>query len=123
MLQIELSVVIWLIVWAYIGSTLGFFTIRFNPTWTRKQRFLEYLKSVSVGIFFSLPLFFILQECKGLSHNLSITLAGSSAFAMTDLIIKLWPKAIDGLGNAINKLLDRLIGNIGNSNDNDKQDM
>ena len=122
MLQIELSVVLWLVVWAYIGSTLGFFTIRFNPTLTSKQRMYEYLKSVGVGVFFSLPLYFILQECNGLSHNLSITLAGSSSFAITDFIIKLWPRAIDGVGNAISKLLDRLIGNIGDGGRNDHHD-
>ena len=120
MFQVEYGVVIWLIVWAYIGSTLGFVTIRYNPAWTRRQKLMEYLKSISVGIFFSIPLYFILQEVKGLSQHLSMTLAGSSAFAITDLIIKLWPKITDGLGNAINKLLDRLINNIGKSNNNEQ---
>ena len=115
MLLIDANVVIWLAVWAFIGSTLGFFTIRLNPIWTIKQKFSEYLKSVCIGIFFSLPLYFVLQEINELSHNLSITLAGSSSFAITDLIIKLWPKAIEGIGKAINKF----INNIGNKNNHE----
>ena len=119
MFQIELNVVIWLIVWSLIGSTLGFFTIRYKPIWENKRKTLEYLKSVCVGLFFALPIFVALQEHGKLSRDLSLMLAGSSSFAITDLIIKIWPKITDGLGNAINKLLDRLINNIGKSDNNE----
>lgn len=121
MLQVDCNVVLWLIVWAFIGSTLGFFTVRYKMVWSRKRKQLEYLRSVCVGIFFALPIYFILSEHKGLSQNLSITLAGSSAFAITDFIIKLWPKLMDGICEAIPKFLNRLINNLRSNQDDDEQ--
>lgn len=115
MFQIELNVVIWLIVWSLIGSTLGFFTIRYKPIWKNKRKILEYLKSICVGLFFALPIFVAIQEHGKLSRDLSLMLAGSSSFAITDLIIKIWPKITDGLGNSIIKFIDRVLGNSSNN--------
>ena len=115
MFQIELNVVIWLVVWSWIGSTLGYFTIRHKPIWNRRRKIIEYGKSVGVGLFFALPIFVSLQEHGDLSQDLSLTLAGSSSFAITDVIIKVWPKLTDGLENSITKFIDRVLGNSSNN--------
>lgn len=107
---------VWLIVWSFIGSTLGFFSIRNNTTWTRVQRLMEYIKSVSIGIFFALPTFSILREYQIFSvenvAGLNIMAAGSTSFMVTDLIIKLWPKLIYGVSKSFSKLMDHLISKI-----------
>lgn len=120
MMQVNPNVIIWLIVWSIIGSTLGFFTIRFKPIWTTKKKVLEYLLSVNVGIFFALPIYIILLERYKFSEDLCIMLAGSSSFAITDVIIKIWPKLINGLGYAINKYIDKILGNS-NSNTHEQE--
>lgn len=110
-MQIDFNIISWLVVWSIIGSTLGFFTIRFKPVWTKSQKILEYLLSVGVGLFFALPLFVVLQETCKFSPDMCIMLAGSSSFAITDLIIKVWPKIIEGIGYAINKHIDKTMNN------------
>lgn len=117
-MQVDLNVILWLVIWSIIGSTLGFFTIRFKPVWTKSQKRLEYILSVSVGVFFALPLFVVLQETCKFSPDMCIMLAGSSSFAVTDLIIKIWPKVIDGLGYAINKYIDKVL-NSSRNHDNE----
>ena len=118
------NTLIWLIAWAFIGSTLGYFTIRYKLTWTKEKKLIEYFKSVCVGIFFSLPVYFVLYEIKELSQNLSLTLAGSSSFAVTDLIIKIWPKVISSIEDVLYNLAKKLVKGNGNSDryPKDKED-
>jgi hypothetical protein len=104
MLNLEQGVLLWLLVWSFIGSSLGFFTVRNSPLWSYKQKILEYFKSVFVGIFFAFPLFGILEEKNVFNTDLNIMLSGCFAFGITDLIIKSWSRIID----VINKSLDRM---------------
>lgn len=110
MFHIRSDVVMWLIVWAFIGSSLGFFTIRNTPIWTKTERLKEYIKSVCVGIFFALPTCTYLCERHVFTTDLSIMIAGGVSFAITDVIIKAWPKLIEGIGNIIPSILNRVFG-------------
>lgn len=110
MVDIELGTVSWLVSWAFIGSTLGFFTIRNKPDWTIKERVKEYIKSVGVGVFFAFPVFVVLCEKDIFSVSTSIVLSGSVAFAVTDFIIVLWPRLLDSIGTICNKLIERFVG-------------
>ena len=110
MLNMESGVVTWLIGWSCVGSTLGFFTIRNKPQWTKQERFKEYIKSVSVGIFFAFPTCTILTEKEVFGTALNVMLAGSVAFAVTDVIINLWPRLMDGISVLAVKVIERFIG-------------
>lgn len=110
MLDMELGVVSWLISWSFVGSTLGFFTIRNKPQWTRCERFKEYIKSVCVGIFFAFPTCTILIEEKIFGTTMSVMIAGSVAFAVTDAIIHLWPRLMDGISVLAVKMAEKFIG-------------
>ena len=77
-------------IWALIGSVIGFYVIRYKPQWSTETCVKQLIISVSVGIFFAIPSYVIFVEKYALSERLSILLAGSTAFCITDLIITLW---------------------------------
>lgn len=114
MLDLQRDVVLWLIGWSFVGSILGFFTIRHNSEWTAIEMSKELFKSITVGIFFALPTYMLLEESKSFSVSTNIVLAGSVAFVITDGIIHLWPKFIHGIGELflkiVEKVIDRTIG-------------
>ena len=117
MMNLEAELVVWLVSWSFVGSTLGFFTLRNKPQWTILQKLSEYLKSIGVGMFFAFPTFMFLYEEKIFSPPLNMMIAGSLAFAITDVIINLWPKLIDGIGALVIKLAEKWLG-IGNKDGN-----
>lgn len=112
MLDIPLSVVLWLMGWSIIGSTLGFFTIRNKPHWTEIERLMELIKSIVVGIFFAFPVYTILCEKEVFSSSANIMVAGSVAFIVTDGIINIWPKLIEGVGFLIRSIVEKFVGKL-----------
>jgi len=112
MVDIYSEAMIWLIGWAFIGATLGFFTIRFNPDWSKGRQIYEYLLSVSVGLFFAVPVFTVLRTYDILDIDLALMASGGFAFFTTDIIINHWGRIVDGVGSLINKVAEKLIGKL-----------
>lgn len=104
--------VLWVLVWAIIGSILGFFSIRNKPEWLLKDRLIQLALSVSMGMFFALPMYIFLIEEHKLSNRLSILLAGSIAFCISDIIISLWQKLKELLLLALEKLITVIIDRL-----------
>ena len=61
------------------------------------------------------------------NQDIDIMIAGALAFAVTDIIIKVWPKFLEAVGFGLNRAADRLgggnrqgygggYGNLGNTN-------
>lgn len=112
MMHMQLDIVAWIIGWSFVGATLGFFTIRDKPHWTRLERFKEYMKSILVGIFFAFPIYAILSEKEVFTTYVNIMIAGSVAFAATDGIINIWPKFIESIGFLLRSISDKLVGRM-----------
>lgn len=115
MIDVPQDVLIWLVGWSFVGSSLGYLTLRHKPQWTGKVFFIEYFKSVGVGIFSAFPTFFILHSRYICSMPISLMLAGSLAFIATDAIIHVWPKLMESIGVIIVALMEKLLG-IGRNN-------
>lgn len=112
-MNIEIGIAVWLITWAVIGSSLGYFTIRYNSIWPLYKKIGEYCLSVGVGTFFAFPTYVCLSEfSESTSQDLNIMIAGSVAFTITDLIIESWHRILYSVGNAADKLLDIIINKI-----------
>ena len=95
-------------VWAFIGSVLGFFAFSNTPNKSPSYRFSRCLLSISIGLFIAFPLCEYLQELGKFSKNLNIMLGGLGAFGLPDFILKYWPKIIN---TAVTKVVDRVIDN------------
>ena len=101
-------------IWALIGSVIGFYVIRYKPQWSTETCIKQLIISVSVGIFFAIPSYVIFVEKYALSERLSILLAGSTAFCITDLIITLWFKLKDTVANGIIALVNSILNKLSN---------
>lgn len=95
-------------VWAFIGSVLGFFAFSNTPNKSPSYRFSRCLLSISIGLFIAFPLCEYLQELGKFSKNLNIMLGGLGAFGLPDFILKYWPKITNA---AVTKVVDRVIDN------------
>lgn len=95
-------------VWAFIGSVLGFFAFSNTPNKSLSYRFGRCLLSISIGLFIAFPLCEYLQELGKFSKNLNIMLGGLGAFGLPDFILKYWPKITNA---AVTKVVDRAIDN------------
>ena len=95
-------------IWAFIGSVLGFFAFSNTPNKSPLYRFSRCCLSVCIGLFIAFPLYEYLQELGKFSKHLNIMLGGLGAFGLPDFILKYWPKVINA---AITKVLDRVIDN------------
>lgn len=101
--------IIYITVWATIGSVLGFFTLRNNNKWEFKRKILELIKSIAVGCFFANVSFVYFIEQAGLSERLSLLFSGALAFGITDIIITQWTKF-----KASTSVIERVLNFISN---------
>lgn len=103
---LDLNDVLFIGIWAFTGSILGFFAFSNDPDKTPQQRFKRCCLSVCVGLFIAFPLCEYLQELGKFSKNLNIMLGGLGAFGLPDFILKYWPKITNA---AVTKVVDRVI--------------
>lgn len=101
-------------IWALIGSVIGFYVIRYKPQWNTATYVRQLIISISVGIFFAIPAYVIFHEQLVYSERLSILLAGSIAFCITDLIIAVWFKLKDTVANGIIVLINSILNKLSN---------
>ena len=90
---------IYLGVWAFIGSTLGFFAFSYTPERSPFINLMRGILSVAVGMFIAFPLWAYLEETHGMSRTLSMMLSGLGAFGLPDFIMKWWPRFVQALGD------------------------
>ena len=93
-------------VWALIGSILGFFAFNNTPFKTPFERFKRCCLSIGIGLFIAFPLCEYLQELGKFSKHLNIMLGGLGAFGLPDFIIKHWPRLT---GTVVDKVIDKTI--------------
>ena len=105
---LHLADAIFIGVWAFIGSVLGFFAFSNTPNKSPSYRFSRCLLSISIGLFIAFPLCEYLQELGKFSKNLNIMLGGLGAFGLPDFILKYWPKITNA---AVTKVVDSVIDN------------
>lgn len=103
---LHLSDALFIGIWAFIGSVLGFFAFSNTPNKSPLYRFSRCCLSVGIGLFIAFPLCEYLQELGKFSKHLNIMLGGLGAFGLPDFILKYWPKVTNA---AITKVLDRVI--------------
>ena len=96
--------VLYLGVWALIGSILGFFAFSYTPERTPLANFMRGILSVGVGMFIAFPLWAYLEETRGMSRTLSMMLSGLGAFGLPDFIMKWWPRFVQTIGD---KFIDK----------------
>lgn len=101
MLTLSNLELIYLGVWAFIGSVLGFFAFSYTPERTPLSNFFRGLLSVGVGMFIAFPLWAYLEETRGMSRTLSMMLSGLGAFGLPDFIMKWWPRFVQALGSKV----------------------
>lgn len=105
---LELAEILYLGVWALIGSILGFFAFGYDHNKTPISNLYRCLLSVGIGIFIAFPLCTYLEEAKYFSKNLNIMLGGLGAFGLPEFIVKWWPKIIQ---TAATKVVDNSLTN------------
>lgn len=104
MLTLSNVELIYLGVWAFIGSVLGFFAFSYTPERTPFGNFMRGVLSVGIGMFIAFPLWAYLEETHGMSRTLSMMLSGLGAFGLPDFIVKWWPRFVQTIGE---KILDK----------------
>ena len=104
MLTLSNVELVYLGVWAFIGSVLGFFAFSYTPERTPFGNFMRGVLSVGIGMFIAFPLWAYLEETHGMSRTLSMMLSGLGAFGLPDFIVKWWPRFVQTIGE---KLLDK----------------
>ena len=103
----NLSELIYLGVWALIGSILGFLSFAYDPHKPFRDNFCRGILSVGVGLFLAFPLFTYLDETKHFSKHLNILIGGLGAFGLPDFVMKWWPKLIQAVAT---RVVDKAIG-------------
>ena len=91
-------------VWAFIGSVLGFFAFSNTPNKSPSYRLGRCCLSVGIGLFIAFPLCEYLQELGKFSKHLNIMLGGIGAFGLPDIILTYWPRIAE---NIITKVFDK----------------
>lgn len=86
-------------VWAFAGSILGFCAFALPKCKTAISRIKRCCLSIGIGIFIAFPISIYLIETEHFSKQLSIMLGGLGSFGLPDFIIKHW-------SNDLQKLID-----------------
>ena len=100
-------------VWAFIGSILGFFAFAHTDEHTLSYKIKRCCLSVGIGMFIAVPISMYLMESGDFSDKLCIILGGLGSFGLPDFIIKYWPKITESLADkVIDKTIDNNLDNI-----------
>ena len=118
-MPLTIAEMIYLGVWAFIGSVLGFFAFSYTPDRTPFINFMRGILSVGVGMFIAFPLWAYLEETHGMSRTLSMMLSGLGAFGLPDFIMKWWPRLAQAIAEkfvsktpSADQTVDSLVHNI-----------
>lgn len=93
--------ILFLGVWAFIGSVLGFFAFANTHEKTPIDRFKRCCLSIGIGMFLAFPITAYLLDTHEFSKTLSIMIGGLGAFGLPDFIIKYWPVLTAGLAEKV----------------------
>ncbi len=93
-------------VWALVGSILGFLAFRCTPAMSPYVKIRQGLLSVGIGFLVAFPVTQYLYEEVEFSGSLSILLGGLSAFGLPDFILRYYPK----ISKAVATLVAEKIG-------------
>lgn len=99
--------ILFLGVWALIGSILGFFAFTNTPELRPLLRLYKCCLSVGIGLFISFPICIYLQEIQMFSKSTNIMFSGLGAFGLPDFLLKYWPRLMH---NVVDKVLDKVGG-------------
>ena len=98
---------IYLGVWAFFGSLLGFFAFGYNPYKSLHENLCRGALSIGIGLFLAFSMFSYLEEFHRFSSHFDIAISGLCAFGLSDFIIKWWPKFIKMVaGKVVDKVID-----------------
>lgn len=78
---------IFLTVWTFLGSTIGYFSFTYSPKKPPIVRFGRGVLSICLGMFLALPIFFFCLEVQQYSTRISMMLSGLGAFGLPDFIL------------------------------------
>jgi len=81
---------VYVVVFSFIGASLGYWVLRYKEDMTRGQAVTEYVKSVLVGVFTAIIIYTVLIEETGRGHNISTVVSGGVAFGGTEAMRILW---------------------------------
>ena len=98
---------IYLGVWATIGSVLGFLAFGYTPHKSPRDNFCRGVLSICVGLFLALPICMYLEEAKHMSKHLNILISGLGAFGLPDFVMKWYPRLIQAIAA---RVVDKAIG-------------
>lgn len=104
---LSLAELIYLGVWAFIGSILGFFAFSYTPHKAPHENFCRGVLSVGVGLFVAFSVCTYLEEINKFSRHFDIILGGVCAFGLPDFIMKWWPKLVHAFAG---RVVDKVIG-------------
>lgn len=93
--------IVFLGVWALIGSILGFFAFTNTPELTPMLRLYRCCLSIGIGLFISFPICIYLQELQTFSKSTNIMFSGLGAFGLPDFLLKYWPKLTRSLADTV----------------------
>lgn len=91
--------VIYIVIWSFLGSVLGFFSFSYIPRKAPIDNFKRCIKSICVGIFIAFPLCLYLEESNTFSKTLNITIGGLGAFGLPDMLLNWWPRMAEALAS------------------------
>ena len=84
-------------VWAFAGSILGFCAFALPTCKTTISRIKRCCLSIGIGIFIAFPISIYLIETEHFSKQSSIMLGGLGSFGLPDFIIKHWSNVLQKL--------------------------
>lgn len=91
--------VIYIAIWAFLGSILGFFSFSYIPRKAPIDNVKRCIKSICVGIFIAFPICLYLEETDTFSKTLNITIGGLGAFGLPDMLLNWWPRIAEALAS------------------------
>lgn len=98
--------VLYIGVWAVVGSILGFLSFTYNPNKNLIDNSLRCFLSVGLGLFIAFPVYTFLSEKEYASENLSIMISGLSALGLPDFLLKYYPVLARALTRKAIKTID-----------------
>lgn len=98
---------VYLGVWAFIGSVLGFLSFGYTPSKSPRDNFCRGVLSVGVGLFLAFPICLYLEETKHFTRHMNILISGLGAFGLPDFVMKWYPKLIQAIAA---RVVDKTIG-------------
>ena len=88
-------------IWSFVGSIIGFFAFVFTPQRNPIENLYRGFVSIFTGVFLAPVIYTCLVEFYDFSKHTNIILSGFGSFGLPDFIIKWWPKFMNVLAGVI----------------------